>query len=74
MELTFWPALFDDTSDGLENSVFLSKVLDLAEGFIFHWNILQHVYLFSDQSDFGRLLDRDEKFLYRSEFVPLSYK
>ena len=33
MELTFWPALFNDTSEGLENNIFLSKVLDLAEGF-----------------------------------------
>ena len=40
MELIFWSALFNDASELLENSIFLSKVLDLAEGFIFHWKIL----------------------------------
>ena len=40
MKRTLWPALFDDASEGLEDSIFLSKVLDLAESFIFHWKIL----------------------------------
>ena len=31
MELTFWPASFDDTSKCLEDSIFSSKVLNLAE-------------------------------------------
>ena len=36
----YWAALFDDASEGLEDSMFLRKVLDLAKSFIFHWKIL----------------------------------
>ena len=30
-ELTLWPALFDDASEGLENSILLSKVVVFSE-------------------------------------------
>ena len=36
----FLASLNDDESEDRKDSIFLSKVLDLAESFIFHWKML----------------------------------